>query len=334
MTSSKSAKSKHASDHTRKRISQPLARSQSGVAYTSPKKSRPTGAKAKVQGFGLDLRLHAMKSRMAELEAASQAKSTAGTEIGCEHDDQDLDISPAGPQASPDPGAPFSSAQESPEQPGSPSHIPAGEEMPLPFQNVADDVGASSGLIGSPPAKRRRTKASRKANKQYQRWMDLLPALIGPYLRHIQQTYQATALPPVPNAIFGTCSNGPQCDHPRYARTVLCLFMHRKLFTHLSPRFILNVFLYSRPDFQSVRVTWCQDTSLPIALIEQGLFPSAPSQPHIAFSLELLSFFCALFTKSTDAVNSMAAALNSHYRTRGFRLAHSDVSGISFNIWP
>lgn len=243
MTSSKSAKSKHASDHTRKRISQPLARSQSGVAYTSPKKSRPTGAKAKIQGFGLDLRLHAMKSQMAKLEAASQVKSTAGTEIGPELDDRDLDISPAGPHVSPDPGVSFCSAQESPEQLGSPSHMPTGkEEMPLPFQNMADGNGASSALIGSPPAKRRRTKASRKANKQYQSWMELLPALIGPYLRHIQRTYQATALPPVPDAICGTCSNGPKCDHPKYARTVLCLFMHRELITHLSPRFVLNVF--------------------------------------------------------------------------------------------
>ncbi|TEB24645.1 hypothetical protein FA13DRAFT_1638343 [Coprinellus micaceus] len=61
-----------------------------------------------------------------------------------------------------------------------------------------------------------------------------------------------------------------------------------------------------------------------MALMEHGLFPSAPSQPHIAFSIELLGFFRELFIKSTDAMNSMAGALNSHYRARGFRLTNSD----------
>ncbi|KAF8452783.1 hypothetical protein L210DRAFT_3608606 [Boletus edulis BED1] len=55
-------------------------------------------------------------------------------------------------------------------------------------------------------------------------------------------------------------------------------------------------------------------------LVRFGLFPSAPSQPRIAVSADLLSFYRALFERSCDAVNALASALNAHYLRRGFRL--------------
>ncbi|KAG9309036.1 hypothetical protein JVU11DRAFT_11032 [Chiua virens] len=41
----------------------------------------------------------------------------------------------------------------------------------------------------------------------------------------------------------------------------------------------------------------------------------------MAVSVELLAFYRALFERSCDAVNAMAAALHSHYLYRGFRIS-------------
>ncbi|KAG2136082.1 uncharacterized protein EDB93DRAFT_1242431 [Suillus bovinus] len=53
-------------------------------------------------------------------------------------------------------------------------------------------------------------------------------------------------------------------------------------------------------------------------LLHHGLFPTAPSQPHMAVSIKLLSFYRALFERSCDAINALVSALKMHYSRRGF----------------
>ncbi|KAG1745519.1 uncharacterized protein EDB91DRAFT_1236381 [Suillus paluster] len=48
-------------------------------------------------------------------------------------------------------------------------------------------------------------------------------------------------------------------------------------------------------------------------LVFHGLFPTSPSQPHMAVSVELLAFYQTLFKCSCDAVNALASALHTHY---------------------
>ncbi|KIM60932.1 hypothetical protein SCLCIDRAFT_123248, partial [Scleroderma citrinum Foug A] len=67
---------------------------------------------------------------------------------------------------------------------------------------------------------------------------------------------------------------------------------------------------------------------LPQTLVSHGLFPTAPTQPQMAISIELLSFYRALFERSCDAVNAFAAALHTFYTKRGFRIANCKVSDI------
>ncbi|KAI6159699.1 hypothetical protein EDD17DRAFT_1444920, partial [Pisolithus thermaeus] len=47
---------------------------------------------------------------------------------------------------------------------------------------------------------------------------------------------------------------------------------------------------------------------LPQLLVHNGLFPTTPSQPCIAVSIELLGFYHALFEHSCDAINRICAA--------------------------
>ncbi|KAG2352588.1 hypothetical protein BDR07DRAFT_1303416 [Suillus spraguei] len=65
---------------------------------------------------------------------------------------------------------------------------------------------------------------------------------------------------------------------------------------------------------------------LPQVLLHHGLFPTAPSQPHMAVSIELLEFYQALFEQSCDAINALALALKMHYSCRGFVMMDTQVS--------
>ena len=60
-------------------------------------------------------------------------------------------------------------------------------------------------------------------------------------------------------------------------------------------------------------------------LVRNGLFPTAPSQIRMAISIDLLDFYTALFKHSCDAVNTMAAVLNTFYTKRGFHFVNEKV---------
>ncbi|KIM65574.1 hypothetical protein SCLCIDRAFT_112564 [Scleroderma citrinum Foug A] len=57
----------------------------------------------------------------------------------------------------------------------------------------------------------------------------------------------------------------------------------------------------------------CPCSTLPRMLISHGLFPTAPSQPWMAVSVELLSFCRVLFECSCDTIHALTAALNTYY---------------------
>ncbi|KAG1722263.1 hypothetical protein EDB19DRAFT_1835080 [Suillus lakei] len=58
-------------------------------------------------------------------------------------------------------------------------------------------------------------------------------------------------------------------------------------------------------------------------LIHHGLFPTAPSQPCMAISTDLLAFYCAFFEHSYDAIHVLASALKTHYAHRGFQMTNT-----------
>ncbi|KAG2113956.1 uncharacterized protein F5147DRAFT_770605 [Suillus discolor] len=60
-------------------------------------------------------------------------------------------------------------------------------------------------------------------------------------------------------------------------------------------------------------------------LVHHGLFPTAPSQPRMAVSVDLLSFYRALFERSCDAINALTSVLKNHYSRRGYQM--TDAQG-------
>ena len=70
----------------------------------------------------------------------------------------------------------------------------------------------------------------------------------------------------------------------------------------------------------------CACSLLPNTLVKSGLFPTAPSLPRVAVSIDLLDFYFALFERSADAITALAGALKSLYQRRGFPILNEKVS--------
>ncbi|KAG6369896.1 hypothetical protein JVT61DRAFT_13361 [Boletus reticuloceps] len=162
----------------------------------------------------------------------------------------------------------------------------------------ADDHANIEVVPDQPPS--RPVRRNIQAN-QYQKWRSTIPTLIEPYLAYLEHTLGKPVPPPAP--ILSNCQMS--CETKK---------------TEL-------VALYY-DYFQPICVLSCQCVSLPQLLIRNGLFPTAPSQPRMAVSIELLAFYRALFERSCDAVNALATALNSHYSRRGFRFTDKAGSAV------
>ena len=70
----------------------------------------------------------------------------------------------------------------------------------------------------------------------------------------------------------------------------------------------------------------CKCTHFAVRLIEQGFFPTAPSQPNLAVSILFLEFYRALFERTGDAVSAVTAALSNFYNRRGYPVVDKKVS--------
>ena len=230
--------SKHASDHTRKCGSQPIAKRQLGNTFNSPQKSWRTGTKERVSGLANDFKLRALSARIATLKAPPPLLNFPSPPD---------DIPPLPSTTAYEEGTLIGTLSKTsfPQPAGSSSDL--GTPCSSPSKDRASlSPGTQScespALPQHPPKKKHHTNASQKARNQYHRWQELVPVLVGLYLRHVKKTYQAVALPPVPDIINADCSGGSECSHQAYSRTVVCLFMHRKCYCiHTSTLFLINI---------------------------------------------------------------------------------------------
>ncbi|EPQ51554.1 hypothetical protein GLOTRDRAFT_96295 [Gloeophyllum trabeum ATCC 11539] len=72
--------------------------------------------------------------------------------------------------------------------------------------------------------------------------------------------------------------------------------------------------------FENRDIVYCSCTSLPQALVSIGLFPTSPTQPRMAVSVDLLDFYFSLFERSGDAVTALAAAMRTFYAHWGWHI--------------
>ncbi|KAI6025272.1 hypothetical protein BKA83DRAFT_4492027 [Pisolithus microcarpus] len=135
----------------------------------------------------------------------------------------------------------------------------------------------------------------------FHNWQALIPTLVDVFLSYLTWTMGK----PVSTPPSTMCHCVQACETK--TSVVVCLY-----FDH----------------FSSIPMYSCKCASLPQVLLHHRLFPASPSQPCMAVSVELLSFYRSLFERSCDAVNALASALNSHYIHRGFHMSGRDGKSV------
>ncbi|KAG2053155.1 hypothetical protein BDR06DRAFT_1054409 [Suillus hirtellus] len=132
---------------------------------------------------------------------------------------------------------------------------------------------------------KRHTIPDKSTDALYANWRKLIPTLVDPQLKYHTRTL-GQALE-ITHDVISACAT-LLCA--RNSTSILCLFF---------------------------------DSNLPQVLLHHGLFPTAPSQPRMAISVNLLSFYRVLFEHSCDAINALASALKTHYSRRGFQVTNA-----------
>ena len=92
--------------------------------------------------------------------------------------------------------------------------------------------------------------------------------------------------------------------------------------------------MFEISDIATTTFETCECTTLPQVLVRNGLFPTSPSQPRLAISIDLLDLYFALFERSADAVSALAGALKTMYCRRGFSILNWKVSPAFFISFP
>ncbi|KAG1882368.1 hypothetical protein F4604DRAFT_1990635 [Suillus subluteus] len=141
------------------------------------------------------------------------------------------------------------------------------DEGPCPTDLAPEDLG-------------RRILPDKMANNLYMSWKALIPTLVDPHLKYSARTH-GHPLAEICPVISACASSG--CVQRQFS--IVCLFFDR--------------FLY-------VNVMACKCSTLSQVLVHHGLFPTAPSQPRMAISTDLLAFYQALFERSCFQMTNTA----------------------------
>ncbi|KAG1879878.1 hypothetical protein F4604DRAFT_1923085 [Suillus subluteus] len=124
------------------------------------------------------------------------------------------------------------------------------------------------------------------ANNLYTSWKALIPTLVDPHLKYSARTH-GHPLAEICPVISACASSG--CVQRQFS--IVCLFFdHKQLVSDAQLQLITSGFLY-------VNVMACKCSTLSQVLVHHGLFPTAPSQPRMAISTDLLAFYWALFER-------------------------------------
>jgi hypothetical protein len=193
------------------------------------------------------------------------------------------------------------------------------DETPVIDEPMEDTQGDNNDSEEDGDDTKAAARARRIAEKErlYTSWKSLIPKLVDSYLMYTNTT-MSRPLPPAPDMISNSacgCLSGKNHE-------LICLYSD----CESQIQYYCGLLLMQMADVKVVRVQECACRSLPDLLILHGLFPSAPAQPRFAVSIELLKLYHALFERSCDAVNALAAALHTFYTRRGLHLLNNKVS--------
>ncbi|KAJ7834258.1 hypothetical protein B0H14DRAFT_2363941 [Mycena olivaceomarginata] len=74
-------------------------------------------------------------------------------------------------------------------------------------------------------------------------------------------------------------------------------------------------------DLEEVQIVTCPCKPVALLLVRNGVFPASPTKVQTGVSIDLLEVYRTLFERSCDAITALAAALQTIYDRRGFRVS-------------
>lgn len=152
----------------------------------------------------------------------------------------------------------------------------------------------------------------------FERWQAILPSMQQPLMQYQRETIcQPTA------ATFTLRSNlcGNE-DCMMSSKEIVMLFWDRECHETIpGPVYLPTYFT----DFETHRISFCACKTLQESLVRSGMFPTAPVDPQMAVSVDLLEFYFALFQRSGDAITAVAGALHAFYERKGFPVNNAKV---------
>ncbi|KAJ3003332.1 hypothetical protein NUW54_g5355 [Trametes sanguinea] len=175
---------------------------------------------------------------------------------------------------------------------------PPDPDFDTPMEDsYADDVAGDLGHDKDGKSKGFRPRTADALKSVHAAWLALIPSVLEDYNSYLQSAHSRT-VQVKPDWRF-SCPSGT-C----YVQTSLILCLHFDFLV-------------------SVQVSYCDCRDISRRLVSNGLFPTSPSQPRVAISIDLLDFYFALFERSADAVSALASALKTFYERRGFPVLDS-----------
>lgn len=201
--------------------------------------------------------------------------------------------------------------------------VPMAEDEPEAVASSSADVPHYKAAAAPPiPPSPTQTSAitAEQHKRRHQSWVNVLKTLLPELLHYTGISNGSVFIPP--GDLQSVCLKPGSCE--RKSADICCLhfdclyflLLHRVKFPHSSSI-----------DFKQINIVYCKCQFIPAFLVHNGMFPTSPQRPNMAVSIPLLEFCRALFERSCDAVNALAAALNTLYTRRGFYLVNRKVRG-------
>ncbi|KAI0703077.1 hypothetical protein C8Q76DRAFT_801927 [Earliella scabrosa] len=163
--------------------------------------------------------------------------------------------------------------------------------FPPEHMELAPEIG--EGHDATTQKQVRRLHPDDATNRLYGAWLILIPELVPHYLTYLESAQQRVGR--VSGEILHHCSHDATCMTE--VTSITCLHFD----------YLIELEVHS-----------CACASLPHTLVRNGLFPTSPTHPRVAVSIDLLDFYFALFERSADAITALAGALKTLYQRRGF----------------
>lgn len=149
-------------------------------------------------------------------------------------------------------------------------------------------------------------KRQGRKEKQWNKWQELIPEMLGPYLHLLEETKSLRNRPTLADTCSG-CKEGSKLE-------VICIYFESK-----TNNISFSVKLTFVIGIKIIQLCSCAGSPA-LQLISRGLFPCAPIRPSLAVDLNMLDFVRGLFVNLAPNTTAWCETLEGFLSSRNYKL--------------